>query len=115
MLLLHEPLGTVEFNTVVVPAHKFRDPDKLPAKGGAVTVIGRVAVASAHPPEPVTVYVMVAGPAASADTKPEVAFTLATAVSLLLHEPPVEVDEKFAVAPTHRFWIPLNIPALAGE
>ena len=54
---------------------------------------------------------MVAGPAASADTKPEILFTLATVVSLLLHEPPLIVDENCAVVPEHRFWLPLSVPA----
>ena len=46
---------------------------------------------------------MVAVPAASAVTKPVVVFTVATVVLLLIHEPPVEVEEKFAVAPTQMF------------
>ncbi|NCX96555.1 MAG: hypothetical protein EBX41_09165 [Chitinophagia bacterium] len=57
---------------------------------------------------------MIAVPADSAETKPEVAFTVATVVLLLLQAPPVEVDEKFAVAPTQRFWLPLSVPAEGG-
>jgi hypothetical protein len=46
---------------------------------------------------------MMAVPAASADTRPEVAFTLATVVLLLLHEPPLTLDENCAVVPEHKF------------
>jgi hypothetical protein len=46
---------------------------------------------------------MIAVPAATADTKPVVAFTEATKVLLLLHVPPKDVEEKLAVAPTHKF------------
>jgi len=57
---------------------------------------------------------MVVVPADWAETKPEVAFTVATVVLLLLQLPPVEVDEKLAVAPTQRFWLPLSTPADGG-
>ena len=58
---------------------------------------------------------MVSVPTDIAFTSPVLALMVATEGLLLLHEPPAEVDEKFAVAPTHKFWFPLNIPAIAGE
>ena len=53
-------------------------------------------------------------PADTAVTKPVVAFTMATAVLLLLHVPPVTVDVYVPVDPAHKFWLPLNVPALGG-
>ncbi len=52
----------------------------------------RVAVALAQPPVPVTAYVMVAVPAATPVTTPEVALTVATAGVLLDQEPPEMVE-----------------------
>ena len=57
---------------------------------------------------------MVAVPIVNADTTPVVAFTVATAVLLLLQLPPVTVDVNVTVDPTHKFWLPLNAPALTG-
>jgi len=54
---------------------------------------------------------MVAVPADCVDTKPVFAFTVATEVLLLLHEPPLTVDENCAEAPLHKFWFPLSVPA----
>jgi hypothetical protein len=58
---------------------------------------------------------MVAVPAAKPVTAPVLTFTVATAVLLLLHEPPVTVDENDAEAPTHRFWLPLSTPETGGD
>ena len=43
---------------------------------------------------------------------PVVAFTVATAVLLLIQLPPVTVDIYVSVDPKHKFWLPLNVPAL---
>ena len=53
-------------------------------------------------------------PANTAVTKPVVAFTVATAVLLLVHVPPVTVDIYVSVDPKHKFWLPLNVPADGG-
>jgi len=53
-------------------------------------------------------------PAANAVTNPVAAFTVATAVLLLLHVPPDTVDVYVSVEPTHKVWLPLNVPALGG-
>jgi len=76
----------------VEPTHKFWLPLNVPADAGAVIVTVLVAVAGAHPPEPAIVYVMTEVPDVTPVTKPVVAFTVATAVLLLLHVPPVTVD-----------------------
>jgi len=57
---------------------------------------------------------MVAVPAVNAVTNPVAAFTVATDVLLLLHVPPDTVDVYVSVEPTHKFWLPLNVPALGG-
>ena len=55
---------------------------------------------------------IVAVPAARAVTNPEVEFTVATAVLLLLQLPPVTVELYVSVEPTHKFWLPLKVPVL---
>ena len=110
LLLLHEPPAEVDEKFAVAPKHKFWLPLSVPAEGGVVTVIVRVATASGHPPEPVTIYLMIAVPADTAVTRPEVS-TVATAEVLLLHDPPITLDENCPVVPAHRFWLPLSVPA----
>ena len=56
---------------------------------------------------------IVAVPAVTAVTRPVVAFTDATAVLLLLHAPPVTVEAYVSVDPTHKFWLPLKVPAVS--
>ncbi|CAA9194362.1 hypothetical protein FLACOL7796_00074 [Flavobacterium collinsii] len=55
-------------------------PDKVPAFGAAVTVTVLVAVAFPQPPVPVTVYDIVAVPAATPMITPVEAFTVATPI-----------------------------------
>jgi len=55
LLLLHEPPFTVEVNVANEPTQMFWLPLSVPALSVGVTVTVRVAVASGHPPEPVTV------------------------------------------------------------
>ena len=64
-------------------------PARVPAFGAVVTVTVLVAVAFGHPPEPVTVYVIVAVPAETPVTTPVVAFTVAILVDPLVQDPPV--------------------------
>jgi hypothetical protein len=63
--LLHVPPVTVETNVVVPATQMACVPESVPAVGGAVTVTVLVTAASAHPPVPATVYVIVAVPAAT--------------------------------------------------
>ncbi|CAA9194359.1 hypothetical protein FLACOL7796_00073 [Flavobacterium collinsii] len=64
-------------------------PDKVPAFGAAVTVTVLVAVAFPQPPVPVTVYDIVAVPAAAPVISPVKASTVATVVLLLDQLPPL--------------------------
>ena len=73
-----------------------------------VTVL--VAVAFEQPPVPVTVYVIVAVPAATPVTTPE-EFTVATAVLLDVQAPPETVEEKVVVEPTQILCVPERVPA----
>ena len=105
------PPETDDKNVVVDPSQTFWFPLNVPAFGGAVTVTVLVAVASAHPPVPATVYVIVVVPAACPVTTPEL-FTVAVAVFELDQVPPETDDEKVVVDPSQTFWFPLNVPAL---
>jgi hypothetical protein len=53
---------------------------------------------------------MVAVPAVTPETRPEVALTVAMVGSLLDHEPPDPVDAKVDVWLTQMFWLPLKVP-----
>ena len=114
LLLLQLPPVTVEVYVAVDAIQMFWLPLNVPAVSAAVTVTVRVAVASGHPPVPVTVYVMTDVPAANAVTKPVVGSTVATAVLLLLQLPPATVDVYVAVDAMQMFWLPLKVPALGG-
>ena len=57
---------------------------------------------------------IIADPALTAVTRPDAAFTVATAVLLLLHEPPaLPLLVYVAVAPIQSGDVPLTVPALA--
>ena len=87
----------------------------VPAFGAAVTVTVLVAVAFEQPPVPVTVYVMIAEPADTADTAPVDELIVATEALSDDHVPPlfplvvnvVEPFEQIAV-------VPLMVPALGA-
>ena len=84
-------------------------PEIVPAEGAAVTVIVLVAVAFEQPPVPVTVYVMVAVPAATPVIVPPEAEAM-----LVLEEvqaPPETVEVKVVVEPTHTDCVPDKLPA----
>ena len=57
---------------------------------------------------------MVAVPAATPVTTPEVAFTLAMLVSLLDQLPPLTVEANVVVPATQMLCVPLRVPAEAG-
>ena len=99
-LLDQLPPLTVELKVVVLFAQTSCVPLRVPAVGTAVTVTERVAVALAQPPVPVTVYVMVAFPAATPVTRPVEVSMVATAGALLVHLPPETVDVKAVVSET---------------
>ena len=74
-------------------------PEIVPAEGAAVTVTVLVAVAFGHPFAPVTVYVMVAVPAATPVIVPADADAILTLEEV--HAPPETVEVKVVVEPTH--------------
>jgi hypothetical protein len=53
-------------------------------------------------------------PADTAVTTPVVAFTVATAVLLLLQLPPASVELRVLVPATQIDWVPLNTPAVGA-
>ena len=57
---------------------------------------------------------MVDVPEVRAVTSPVVAFTVATAVLLLLHVPPVLLELNVVVLPTQTAWVPLKVPAFGA-
>ena len=57
---------------------------------------------------------MVAVPADTPVTTPVVAFTVATAVLLLLQLPPDTVELKVLVPATQIDWVPLSVPAVGA-
>jgi len=57
---------------------------------------------------------MVALPAATPVTSPEVALTVAMVGSLLDHEPPDTVDAKVDVWLTQMLWFPPRVPAVGA-
>ena len=83
------------------------------AVGIALIVTVLVAVAFGHPPEPNTVYVIVAVPAETPEITPVEAFTLAIPELSDVQVPPaVPLLVKVVVAPTHAVCVPLKTPAL---
>jgi hypothetical protein len=82
--------------------------------GVTLTVTVLVAVAFGHPPEPNTVYVIVAVPAETPEITPVEAFTLAIPELSEDQVPPaVPLLVKVVVAPTQAVCVPLKTPALA--
>jgi hypothetical protein len=99
----------------VVPATQIScGPLNNPVEGGVVTVIIRVADTSAHPPVPITVYVIVEVPAAIPATAPVVASIVATVVVEELQVPPLTVELRVVVPAIQMSCVPLNTPAVGG-
>ena len=110
----HSPSPS-ELSNVVDPfEHIVCVPLKSPALTGKVIVTVLVSIASAQPPEPVTVYVIVASPADWAVMSPVDAFIVATSVSDENHvpEPPFELN--VVVLVEHISCVPLNVPAFGA-
>jgi hypothetical protein len=96
----------------VLPEHTASVPLSVPASGAVVTVAVLVAVASEHPPVPVTVYVMSELPAATAVTTPVELLIVATLTSALDQVPPESPSvSKSDVLPEHTASVPLRVPA----
>ena len=57
---------------------------------------------------------MIAVPASTPATIPEVALTLAMLVSLLVQDPPMTVEVKVDVPLTQMLWFPLSAPAVGA-
>jgi hypothetical protein len=108
LLLMLLPLNCAELPAQIATS--------LPAfaVGETLTVTVLVAVAFGHPPEPRTVYVIVAVPAETPEITPVEAFTLAIPELSDVQVPPaVPLLVKVVVAPTHAVCVPLRTPALA--
>ncbi len=101
---------------VVVPSEQIDwVPLSVPAFGSVVTVTVLVADESLQPPVPVTVYVIVALPAATAVTTPVEALTVAKLVLSLVHAPPASPFELNVVVPLEQIaCVPLSVPALGA-
>ena len=77
-----------------------------------VTVL--VSVASAQPPVPSTVYVIIDEPADTTVIAPVELFIVATASSPLIHIPPLTVEVNVVEPVSHIACVPLNVPALGA-
>lgn len=106
--LLHEPPDPVVDKEIPEPWHTVDGPDIAPANGAGSTVM--FLVVKADPQPLVTVYVIITLPALTPVTIPDV-FTVANAVLLLLHAPPVIVGVSVVVAPWQTDVAPDNVPA----
>lgn len=112
-LLLHEPPGVASVRVVVAPAHRWVAPAIGATVGTALTVLGKVTYAL-HPAALVTVYEIVAVPAAIPMISPMDVPEVATNGLLLLHTPPGVASVSVVVAPTHSPAAPL-MGAIAGS
>jgi hypothetical protein len=107
------PPLAVEVKVVTLPTQRAEVPVMVPALGAAVTVITKVEEALAQPPVPLTVYVIVAVPAAAPVTTP------ALLIGAMLEEvevqvPPLAVEVKVVTLPTQRAEVPVMVPALGA-
>jgi hypothetical protein len=113
--LVHTPPASPFELNVVVPFEQIACvPLSVPALGAAVTVTVLVAVSFAHPPVPVTMYLMVVVPAATAVTTPVVASTVATPVFTELNAPASPSEENVVVPSEHTDCVPESTPALGS-
>ena len=99
LLLAQLPPATASVKLVVTPWHNTKLPDM--ATGIVFTVTSKVAE---HEP---TVYEIVVLPAASPDTRPVPAPTVAVIVLLLLQFPPAVASVRFVADPAHIDDIPV--------
>ena len=96
-------------NIMDEPTHTFDRPVIVPGSDDMFTVIVIVAVAVPH--VLVTTYLIISEPAETPVTMPEEEPTVATAVLLLLHTPPVTLSDKVMVEPIHTPERPVIVPA----
>ena len=109
-----DPAGGVAVS-VIVPVPQREAPVPVGAAGRANTSTVRVVVALVQPPVPVTVYVIVAEPAATPVITPVELLTVAMPVLLDVQAPPLfplEVND--VVAPIQTSWVPEREPALGA-
>ena len=110
------PVSPFDVIIVVFPTQTLAVPLKVPASGPGVTVIESVAKSEpVQEPEPFTVYVIVAEPAATPVTTP-VALTVAMELFDEVHAPPVSPFEVMVVVlPKHTLAVPFKVPASRPE
>ena len=107
------PLVPFDVKVVVPPTQTACVPLKVPALDAAVTVTVRVAVEAGHPPAAAIVYVIVAVPAATPVTTPVELFTVAIAVLLDDHVPPLLPSVVSVVVPVPQMdCVPDKVPAV---
>src|ERR1035438_5674411 len=100
-------------NVVVAPTHTDEAPVTLPAFGRPFIVI--LAEAVELPQLPLTLYVIVADPAATPVTTPVAGSTVAVALLLLLQLPlPVPLLVNAVVEPMQTVEFPLTVPAFGS-
>ena len=108
------PAAGVALSTNVPVPHR-EAPVPVGAAGLANTFTVRVAVALVQPPVPVTVYVIVAEPAATPVIIPVELLTVAMPVLLDVQAPPLfPLEVNGVVAPIQTSWVPLTVPALGA-
>ena len=105
------PPVTVDVNVFVPAKQIVCAPLNTPTLGAPLIVIALEAVALLQPPLPNTVYVMVALPTRTPESKPEIAFIDTLFVSEEVQFPPGEVETNCVVVPSHKVVVPLIIPA----
>ena len=108
LVLLHVPPVAVSARVMVDPTHTFEGPVIAGTTGNGLTVTTAVTIV-VQPKPLVTLYVIVAVPAAPAVIFPAEPM-VATEVLLLLHVPPVVVLFRVVVAP----WQALIVPVIAA-
>ena len=106
--LLQTPPAVASVSVAVVPGHITGNPIIVPAAGSGLTVT--TTVAAAVPQLLLTVYEIVAVPAVTPVTTPEVPI-VATPVGILLHAPPPAASVSAVVAVAHTIGVPVMIPA----
>ena len=111
---VHDPPPSVLSKVVDPLEHNSWVPLNSPALTGSATVIVSVSIASAQPPEPVTVYVIVASPADWAVMSPVDAFIVAMSVSNVDHVPESPFELNVVVLVEHISCIPLNVPVFGA-
>lgn len=106
------PPVMVDVKVFMLPLHIAWVPANVPAFG-MLTVTDLLVLTLAHPPELVTVYIIVAVPLFIPVINP-----LVLTVAMLVFEddqvPPATVDKKVVVLPLQMPCVPLNVPATGG-